>query len=360
MYTIVVDEVWEYHTLNKKIAYLKDFDQIENRSKVTFDFNNLQKIDSSGMVLLIKYMNTFKKNSVHIDIINIDSKYQKMLELYQNNYVHHEDIETKNKNTFVQNIGQKFVDSYVNFKNFLYFLGRLVVHFFYLFLHPSKIRFKAIVTQIEIAAIHILPIVALALFLVGFVTAYQGADQLGKFGASVIVIEMSTMSMFREIAPFLAAVIVAGRSASSFTAQIGTMKITEEISAMRTMGMDPDIFLLLPRVIALVIIMPLIVFFADMAALLGEMVIVKIHLGISYEQFLDRVYQHVEIRHILLGLLKAPLFGLLIAIIGCFRGLQVRSGTDIGRCTTKSVVDAIFWLIIVNAIISLISIQLGF
>ena len=154
--------------------------------------------------------------------------------------------------------------------------------------------------------------------------------------------------------------IVAGRSASSFTAQIGTMKITEEISAMRTMGMDPDIFLMLPRVIALVIIMPLIVFFADMAALFGEMVIVKIHLGISYEQFLDRVYQHVEIRHILLGLLKAPLFGFLIAIIGCFQGLQVRSGTDIGKCTTKSVVDAIFWLIIVNAIISLISIQLGF
>jgi len=232
--------------------------------------------------------------------------------------------------------------------------------FIYTLRHPSQIKLKATINQMDIAAIQILPIIALSLFLVGFATAYQGAEQLNKFGASLIVIEMSTMSMFREFAPFLSAIIVAGRSASSYTAQIGTMKITEEISAMKTMGLDVDRFLILPRVIALVIVMPLIVFFADMAAMLGEMVIVKMHMGIPFTQFIDRIYEYMEIRHIMLGLLKAPLFGLIIAIIGCYRGLQIQKGTDIGKYTTRSVVDAIFYLIIVNSLISLLSIELGF
>ena len=358
--TIIIDGVWKYHTLESKITYLKPFDKVVANSTITLDFKGLEKIDSSGIILIIRYLNMFKSKNIDINIINMTSTHQNMLELYQKNYVHQDEIRYDAKESYIDRLGKGTLDFFQNFIHFLYFVGRLFVHTLYLVAHPSKIRFKETIAQIDIAAIHILPIVALALFLVGFVTAYQGAEQLGRFGASVIVIEMSTMSMFREIAPFLAAVIVAGRSASSFTAQIGTMKITEEISAMRTMGMDPDIFLLLPRIFALVLVMPLLVFFADMAALLGEMVIVKMHLGVSYEQFISRIYEMVEIRHIMLGLLKAPLFGLLIGLIGCYRGLQVRNGSDIGRCTTKAVVDSIFWLIVINAIISLISIELGF
>lgn len=360
MKTIIIDGIWKYHTLQEKINYLKEFDDLPIQSNVILDFEKLEKIDSAGIILIIRYINQFQKSNINYSIQNISEKHENMLELYSNNYTFGEHEKKKDKEDYLETIGKAFVERYINLKHFLYFIGRLFSHSVYLLFHPSKIRFKETVSQIDIAAIHILPIIALALFLVGFVTAYQGAEQLGKFGASVIVIEMSTMSMFREIAPFLAAVIVAGRSASSYTAQIGTMKITEEISAMRTMGMDPDIFLLLPRIFALIIVMPLLVFFADMAALCGEMVIVKLHLGISYEQFITRIHELVEIRHIMLGLLKAPLFGLLIGIIGAYRGLQVRNGSDIGRYTTKAVVDSIFWLIIINAIISLISIQLGF
>ncbi len=355
-----INDSWEYHNLTPQIKELNKFYKNTNtKDEITFDFKNLEEIDSSGIILIIKYIILYERNSIKVNIENISSKHKKMLHLYKNNYVH-KDALIEQKPFFLERIGKDVFETSNNFKNFLYFIGRLVTYFFYLLLHPSKIRFKAIVNQIEIAAIPIIPIVALALFLVGFVTAYQGAEQLGKFGASIIVVEMSTMSMFREIAPFLAAVIIAGRSASSYTAQIGTMKITEEISAMRTMGLDIDIFLIIPRIIALVIVLPLIVFFADMASLLGEMVIVKYHLGVSYTQFIDRIYEYVEIRHILLGICKAPLFGILIAIVGCYRGLQVKSGTDIGKYTTKAVVDSIFWLIIVNALISLLSIQLGF
>lgn len=355
-----IEGIWEYSVLTPKIKALDLFFKANSSNKeVEFNFQDLKEIDSSGIILIIKYLLFFEAKNIKVIINNISSKHQKMLSLYKNNYVHQDDIKVEEP-SLLEKIGKEVFDSKDTFKNFLYFMGKLCVYFFYLLLHPSKIRFKAIIHQIEIAAIPIIPIVALALFLVGFVTAYQGAEQLNRFGAAIIVIEMSTMSMFREIAPFLAAVIIAGRSASSYTAQIGTMKITEEISAMRTMGFDIDIFLIIPRIIALVIVLPLIVFFADMASLIGEMVIVKIHLGISYTQFIDRIYEYVEIRHIMLGILKAPLFGILIAIVGCYRGLQVKSGTDIGKYTTKAVVDSIFWLIIINAIISLLSIELGF
>lgn len=351
---------YEYHTLQSYINDIDAFYKNNSSKEVCFDFKNLDMIDSSGMVLVVKYINLFKEHNINVKIDNISPLHKKMLDLYSRNYVHQDNEIVKKESKLLEEVGFIAHEKYDNFKHFLYFLGRLTVVLLYSIRHPSQIRFKAMVNQMDIAAIYILPIIALSLFLVGFVTAYQGADQLGKFGASIIVVEMSTMSMFREIAPFLAAVIVAGRSASSYTAQIGTMKITEEISAMKTMGLDVDRFLILPRIIALVIVMPLIVFFADMSAMAGEMVIVKYHLGIPYTQFIDRIYEFVETRHILLGLYKAPLFGALIAIIGCYRGLQVRNGTDIGRFTTKAVVDTIFWLIIINAIISLISIQIGF
>jgi len=351
---------WEYHTLEPHIHELDQYFKNNNAKSVVFDFLNLNNIDSSGMVLIVKYISLFKQKNIDVSLENLSEKHKKMLELYSSNYNYNIKTKTIEEPKFLEKVGARGVEKYNNFLNFLYFIGRLCVMFFYTLRHPSQFRFKALINQMDIAAIHILPIVALALFLVGFVTAYQGADQLGKFGAAIIVIEMSTMSMFREIAPFLAAVIVAGRSASSYTAQIGTMKITEEISAMKTMGLDIDRFLILPRILALVIVMPLIVFFADMMALAGEMVIVKYHLGIPYVQFIDRIYEYLETRHILLGLYKAPLFGSLIAVIGCYRGLQIQNASDIGKYTTKSVVDAIFWLIIINAMVSLVCIELGF
>lgn len=355
-----IEGYWEFENLNSQIKSLEKF--YKNISSQTggveFDFLHLKKIDSSGVILIIKYIFLFENEDISVNIVNISKKHQEMLTLYKKNYTHKEREEDDQKLSKILDVDK--VKSEHGFTNFLSFIGRMFLIFLNTLKHPSQIRFKETVNQIDIAAIQILPIIALALFLVGFVTAYQGAEQLGRFGASIIVIEMSTMSMFREIAPFLAAVIVAGRSASSYTAQIGTMKITEEISAMKTMGLDVDRFLLLPRVFALIIVMPLIVFFADMASLLGEMVIAKYHLGVPFTQFIDRIYEYVEIRHILLGLCKAPVFGLLIAIIGCYRGLQVQKGTDIGRYTTKAVVDTIFWLIVINALISLLSIELGF
>lgn len=360
--TFLIDGFWTKDSLNDKIKFTENIKKELSAKKIILDFSSLKEIDSAGVTLLIKMIKYLKhEKNKEISIVNINEKHRKMLDFYRLNYTHQDIISKKHSDNIAHKTLKELMDLFHNLLHFFTFIGRVNFYLLYSIMHPSKIRFKATIKHIEIAGIHVLPIIAMSTFLVGFVTAYQGVEQLNKFGADTMVIEMSTTMIFRELAPFLAAVIVAGRSASSYTAQIGTMKLTEEIDAMKTMGFSPDIFLILPRIAALIIVMPLIVFFADMVALSGEMVLIKYHMGIPYSIFLDRIYEYVELKHFMLGILKAPLFGLIIATIGCYRGLQVRgSTTSIGNYTTKSVVNAIFWLIIVNSFISLLSIELGF
>ncbi|MCJ8327235.1 MAG: ABC transporter permease [Campylobacterales bacterium] len=360
MNNLSIENTWEKYTLNNNISLLSTFCKNKNKLDIIFDFTSLKKIDSSGMILIIKYINILEQQSCKVVIKNISLKHKKMLDFYTKNYVNIE-FKKDNRNNIFYSTTKYFVDFFKNFLSFLYFFGRLSFYMFYSILHPSKIRFRSILFHIEVAGFKILPIIAITMVLISFVTAYQGALQLESFGVPLIVVEMTTMSMFREFAPFIAAVIIAGRSASSYTAQLGAMKITDEIDAMRTMGFSPDMYLIIPRVFALIIVMPLIVFFADMLCLVGEMLLAKFYLDMSFSEFFTRVYNYVEVRHFLLGLFKAPLFGFVIAIIGCFRGLQVRGSTDsIGLYTTKSVVDSILWLIILNSIISYLSITIGF
>ena len=225
---------------------------------------------------------------------------------------------------------------------------------------PSNLRIKEILAYFQDAGIKSVFIVCLTSFLIGIVLAYQGHNLLANFGASVVIIEMMGILTLREIAPLIAAIIVAGRLASSFTAQIGTMKITEEVDAMKTMGFDPFKFLVLPRIIALIAAMPLIVFLADVAGVIGEMTVVNSHLDISFQSYLDRFNREVDIRHLYVGLIKAPFFGAVIAFIGCLRGFEITGDTQsVGRYTTVSVVNAIFCVIAVDALFSIIFTKVG-
>ncbi len=224
----------------------------------------------------------------------------------------------------------------------------------------KNIRVKEILAYFEDAGIKSVFIVCLTSFLIGIVLAYQGSNLLERFGATIIIVEMMGLLTLREIAPLIAAIIVAGRLASSFTAQIGVMKITEEIDAMKTMGFDPFKFLVLPRVIALIVAMPLIVFLADVAGIFGEMVVMENYLNIGFDSYLARFEQEVEIKHLYVGLFKAPFFGVVIAFIGCMRGFQISGNTQsVGAYTTVSVVNAIFGVIMVDALFSVIFTHLG-
>ena len=332
-------------------------------SFMEIDCLGLNSLDNSGALVLVDLIAFFSQKKVSVTLKNLDNSLQSILVFARKNLRQKPEVlESKGSSTvlFVNNIGKSIVGPIDSFILFLSFFGENIVQFLRLLLTPWKFRFKATAAHIEKSGAKALPIVALTSFLVGLVIAYQGADQLAKFGANIFIVDMVSISIFRELAPLITAIVIAGRSASAYTAEIGTMKITEEIDAMRTMGFDPIHFLVLPRVVALVISMPLIVFFADIVGVFGGMIVAQSHLDVSFYEFINRARDVVELKHILIGLIKAPFFGLLIALIGCFRGFQVTGSTEsIGHYTTISVVNAIFWVIACNALISVLLTEIG-
>ena len=200
----------------------------------------------------------------------------------------------------------------------------------------------------------------LTAFIVGGAISLQGAIQLQSMGAPLLSIDTTAKLSLREMGPFILALVIAGRSSSSYTAQIGVMNITDEINAMRVMNFSLMEFLVLPRFLALVVVMPLMVFLADAASIFAGMLAIKAQLGISFLQYAERFYESVGWSHFILGIIKAPFFGAAIAMVGCFRGLQVYGDTEqIGKATTTSVVNTLFWCIFINAVFSIIFTRLN-
>lgn len=220
--------------------------------------------------------------------------------------------------------------------------------------HPSRIRWRPILYNIRSAGVDALPIVGLLSFLLGVVVAYQGGDQLKPYGANIYIADLLGLSMLREFAPLITAIIIAGRSGSAYAAQIGTMSVTEEIDAMRTLGIAPLEMLVLPKIAALLIALPLLTVFADAFGVLGGMCMASVQLDVTFAEFADRFGKAVSPTTLLVGVGKAPAFAAVIAVVGCFQGLRTHGGADsVGRQTTRSVVQAIFLVIITDAVFSI-------
>jgi len=226
--------------------------------------------------------------------------------------------------------------------------------------HPRRLRWRPILFNMRTAGFDALPIVGLLSFLLGVVVAYQGADQLRRYGANIFVVDLIGVSMLREFAPLITAIIVAGRSGSAYAAQIGTMAVTEEIDAMRTLGIPPLEMLVLPKVLALLVALPLLTVFADVLGVLGGMLMAKAQLDVGYGEFLDRFVKAVSLTTLAVGLAKAPVFALIIAMVGCFQGFRTQGGPDsVGRQTTRAVVQSIFLVIVADALFSVAFSALG-
>ncbi len=257
-------------------------------------------------------------------------------------------------------LGRRAEDSFEQSFALLGFVGEIAVALAGCIAHPSRFRWRPILHNLRSAGFDALPIVGLLSFLLGVVVAYQGADQLRQYGANIFVADLVGLSMLREFAPLITAIIIAGRSGSAYAAQIGTMAVTEEIDAMRTLGMAPLEVLVLPKILALLIALPLLTVFADVLGVFGGMLMARSQLGVGFAEFLERFVKAVSVTAYLIGICKAPVFAAIIAVVGCFQGFRTRGGADsVGRQTTRSVVQSIFLVIVADALFSVAFSALG-
>ncbi len=354
---------WTAGTLQDVTKFLQECSRALRNVSIQWNVAGVGKVDSAGMMLYIHYHDLLRSQQCTIELIDASPEYEELYQLLRPlvsaQAVSKAGIFSRLHNPF-SNLGKATTNFWSDIKAFFSFVGENSVALVLSLQHPSSIRYAAIVKNIEEAGVRALPIISLTSFLIGVVIAYQGAVQLQKFGANIFIVDMIGISVTRELAPLITAIVVAGRTGSSYTAQLGTMKITEEINAMRIMGFEPHRFLVLPRIIALMIALPLMIFFADIIGIAGGMIVSNIHLNISYAEFINRLQNVLDIKHVWIGLVKGPFFAWLIAMIGCFRGFQVSSNTEsIGRYTTISVVNAIFFVIACDALFSVVLTELG-
>ena len=346
------DYLANYQDINKEIFSIA-------HKKIIFDFAKCDEIDSAGAVELIRLKKYLLRQNKDFYETNLNESQIRFLNFFEKNFVDEKIIVTKKAN-FLENLGRNTIEYFGGIFAFFTFIGETFVAFLKTLFNPSIFRFSSFIFHIDQNILKAIPIVTLLSLLIGIVVAFQSSQYLTKVNADIFVVDLAVMSVFRELSPMITAILVASRSASSFAAQIGTMKITEEIDAMKVAGFDPFIFLVLPRVLALIIALPFLFFIADIAGLAGTFIVANLHLGIGFGEFSERMYNEISINEFYVGFFRAPLYGAIIAMVGCYRGFGVQNDThSIGKYTTKSVVEAIFWIIICDCIIAIALTKLG-
>ena len=247
-------------------------------------------------------------------------------------------------------IGEATSTAFSTLMGLVSFMGAVIISFFSLLRHPGRIRWNAIIQRFDVVGVRALGIIGLMSFLIGLVIAQQGAVQLRQFGAEVFTVNLVGRLTLRELGVLMTAIMVAGRSGSAFAAQLGTMKLTEEIDAMRTIGVSPIEALVLPRFMAAIFMMLLLGFYSSILAIIGGGLLSWVELDIPPATFFSRIREVVPITDVYVGLIKAPVFGAIIAVTGCYQGMQVEGNAeDVGRRTTAAVVQAIFLVIVLDA-----------
>ena len=327
--------------------------------RVTIDLAGVNRIDSAGAWLLLRTEHDLSARGHTVELLNLAPSFAPLFDqvraggrvvpLSHPRPPHHSLI------GFVARIGEIVVGLLARTWSVLGFVGLVASTVLRLVRRPRRLRLTATVAQMEQTGVNALGIVGLLSFLVGVVIAYQGADQLRRFGAEIYTVDLLAVGILRELGVLMTAIIVAGRSGSAFTAQIGTMRVNEEIDAMRTLGLDPVEVLVIPRLLGLVLTLPMLTLYANLMGLLGGCLMAWGVLGITIPQFVRELHAAVTLRNFWIGIAKAPVFALIIASIGCYEGFRVsRSAESVGRLTTLSVVESIFLVIVTDAVFSVV------
>lgn len=323
---------------------------------VIYDAGEVTAMDTSGALLLQQSINGLRHTGRKTSLRGLKPEFAQLLQIVETQWPHLDNGAAVRRAGWAERLTRVAEHRSESAVHALAFLGESSVAFCRSLMRPHSIRWRALLRIVELDGVRALPITGLLTFLVGVVIAYQGAEQLRKFGTNIFIVDLVGISLLREIAPLIVAILIAGRSGSAYAAEIGTMKVTEELDAVRTLGISPMSLLVLPRSLALVIALPLLTVYADILGVFGGMLIASSQLNVSFAEFVARFEEAVSVRHFLIGLGKAPFFAAIIALVGCYQGLRIRGGVDdVGRHTTISVVQSIFLVIVFDAICSILT-----
>jgi len=320
------------------------------------DASQVSRMDSAGAWLLLRTRRALEAAGAKISRFSLPELYQPLYENLDQERTpepHVSRIPPGFRGRLYK-IGRATVIAWRQAVSMLGYLGRVTVESGEAIVRPAhNLRIPAIVCQVEETGINALPIVGLLSFLIGVVIAYQGITQLKRFGAELLTIDGLGIITLREMGVLMTSIIIAGRSGSAFTAHIGTMRVNEEIDAMQTMGLNTVDTLVLPRVIGLVIALPLLTLYADIMGLIGGAMMCYFNLGVTFPAFLRELQQALHVQTLMVGLIKAPVFAFVIALVGCYEGFQVeRNAASVGLLTTRSVVESVFLVIVLDAAFS--------
>ncbi len=351
---LVVEGVLDIHTLPAARNALRQ--QEKRRKPRTVELGKLTTLDTPGALFLCSLAGK------GVELTGVRAEHRALLDLIRG-------LELKplpkpptvpRWRQLVTELGKGADEAWHDALDVITFVGRATSALGRALVHPGSLRLPSISRQVAETGVNALPIIGLMAVMISIVIGYQGVAQLRPYGGEDFTINLVAVSVLREMGVLITAIMVAGRSGSAFTAEIGVMKAREEIDALNVMGMDPMEMLVLPRLIGLVITLPLLTFFSDVMGLVGGGMISHSLLDVSWLQYIDRVHLAVDGSDLLVGLVKAPIFAFFIAIIGCMHGLRVGgSAESVGRETTRAVVKGIFLVIVLDALFSILFDKLG-
>lgn len=354
---------WTLQNISELLAAKRKLLSKNKESDLEPDFEQLESMDTNGAYVLLQIVGKDKLDNVlENEGSQLPSQYQKLLETVNDAY----DPEALDKSKerkpwyqFLQSLGKSSIEFWDGMLMWINFFGMAVASISYLALQPHRWRVTSVFANIDSTGIRAVPIVSLLNFMVGAVVAFLGATVLENFGAQNYTIQLVAFSFLREFGVLLTAILIAGRTASAYAAQIGSMKINEEIDALKSSGVNPIEMLVLPRICGLLVSLPILTIISMIAGLAGGLAVCTFMLGISPTMFLEGVHD-VPLKHFIVGLAKAPIFAIMIAITGCVEGFKVGgSAQSVGEHTTSSVVQSIFIVITIDAIAAIFCMEMG-
>ena len=354
---------WRARNVGAIDSALRDFADDSVGRDLVIDMSAVDGLDTTGAMMLQRTFFACDSRTTASKIIGASDSHRVLMEQIQHHLAPCH-VSPYHPNAFLamlDRLGQGVADAYNAAIELMSFIGETLATAIRVMSDPKRMRWRSTFHHMEEAGLNAIPIVGLMAFLIGAVVAYMGAKVLQLFNADIFTVELVGISVLREFGVLLAAILVAGRSGSAFTAQIGSMKIREEIDAMRVLGLDPMEVLVLPRVMALVIMLPVLAFLGAMLGMIGGGLVAWTAMDISPALFLVRTQETLAMSNFWVGIIKAPFFAYVIAVIGCFQGMEVEgSAESLGQRTTLSVVQALFLVIVIDAFFAMFFLELNF